>query len=180
MRRRLGLFVLLGVLAQLATAAEASAQGAILQVTPQTAVRGSSVTVTGAGFSASTAAIASGVDIRLNTRDAEPLANTNVSPQGTFTLSVPIPAATPPGDYLMMGTQVTTRNRHTFGAPGRTKLRVTAAAGAGAVPGRSPGDVSPAVLAATILAVLALMGGIVVCVRRLRTLTSRTQPHFLR
>lgn len=177
MRRCFGLFVVVGLIMPLAWAAEASAQGAVLQVTPQTVVRGQSVTVTGAGFSGSSAAIASGIDIRLDTRDAEVLANTNTSSAGTFPvpLQIPIPASTPVGEHLLIGTQVTVRGRHVFGAPGRTKLRVVAASAAAAVRAAGPG-VPPAAPIATIFVLLALSGGIVVCIRRLRTQTGRTQP----
>ena len=50
MRRRFTLLSALGLLAALATASSASAQGTVLQVTPQTITPGQTVTVTGGGF----------------------------------------------------------------------------------------------------------------------------------
>lgn len=174
MRRRIGLFLVTGMLLPLAVAAEASAQGATLTVTaPSTgqATPGQVITVTGTGFNPTNAHVG-GVDIRLNTRDSEPLANTNPTPQGTITAEFPLPqaASLPPGEHLLIGTQVTTRGRHTFGTPGRTKLRIVAGTrGEEASAAGFPGDVPPAALAG-ILALVALTGTVVFCARRLRTL----------
>ena len=179
MRRRVGLFLAVGVLLPLAMAAEASAQGATLTVTPQTTTAGSAVTVTGTGFNATNANVL-GVDIRLSDRDSEPLANTNPSTSGTIgPIAVPLPANLAPGEYLLLGTQLSTRGRHTFGGPGRAKIRIVAAAGAAGAPaGRGPLDAPPGVIAGTILALLALTGGTALCVRRLRAHSDRTQPNL--
>ena len=176
MRRRIGLFLVTGMLLALARAAEASAQGATLTVivpgpTPGQASPGQVITVTGTGFNPTNAHIG-GVDIRLNTRDSEPLANTNPTPQGTISTEFPLPqaASLPPGEHLLIGTQVTTRGRHTFGTPGRAKLRIVAGTrGEGAGAAGFSGDIPPAALAG-ILALIALTGTVVFCARRLRTL----------
>ena len=179
MRRRAGLVWVVGLVVPLVAAASAHGQGATLVVNPPAAAPGAVVTVTGTGYNQSSARIASGVNIRLNTRDSEPLANTNPTSAGTISATFPLPASLTPGEYLLIGTQTTVRGRHTFGTPGRTKLRVVAAGGA--VPGgRTPGDPPPAVLAAAILGLLALAGGSALGVRRLRALHSRTRPHFSR
>jgi hypothetical protein len=126
------------------------------------------LTVTGAGYNPSNAHIAGGVDLRLDTRDAEPLANSDVTGTGTFVRQFPVPQDAPLGLHLLIGTQVTTRNRHTFGTPGRAKLRIVAGAASAAAPGK-PADPPPVVIAGTLLAVIALMCGIAVCGRRLWT-----------
>ena len=170
MKRKFALMFVVGLLLPLGTAANAGAQGATLVVTPSSATPGTVVTVTGSGYNPSTANIASGVNIRLNTRDSEPLANSNVTSQGTISATFPLPPSLTPGQYLLIATQTSTRGRHTFGGPGRTKLRITAAANATAVPGHAPppGEPPPpGVVLGTILALVALTGGIAVCGRRL-------------
>jgi hypothetical protein len=168
MKRKHALIVVAGLMLPLGTAANAGAQGATLVVTPSSATPGQVVTVTGSAFNPSTANIASGVNIRLSTRDSEPLANSNVSPQGTISATFPLPPNLTPGVYLLIGTQTSTRDRHTFGGPGRAKLRITAA-GAAAIPGHAPGDPAapPGVLIGTFLALLGLTCGLAVCGRRL-------------
>lgn len=174
MRRRIGLFLVTGMLLPLAMAAEASAQGATLTVivpgaTPGQASPGQVITVTGTGFNPTNAHVG-GVDIRFNTRDSEPLANTNPTPQGTISAEFPLPPNVAVGEHLLIGTQVTTRGRHTFGTPGRAKLRIVAGTrGEGASAAGFPGDIPPAALAG-ILALIALTGTVVFCARRLRTL----------
>lgn len=172
MRRRIGLFLVTGMLLPLAMAAEASAQGATLTVTvPSTgqATPGQVITVTGTGYNPTNAHVG-GVDIRLNTRDAEPLANANPTPQNTITAEFPLPLSLAPGEHLLIATQVTTRGRHTFGTPGRTKLRILPAAtrGDGAGAAGFPGDIPPAALA-VFLALIGLTGAAALYARRLRT-----------
>ena len=178
MRRRVGLFLLAGLLAPLAMAAEASAQGAALSVSPASAAPGQLVTVTGTGYTQSSINIEGGIDIRLSTRESTPLATTSVSGNSGFVASFPAPSVAP-GEYLLIGTEVSVPGRHVFGAPGRAKLRITAAKGAAAAtPGG--GAPPPALLAGTALALLALAAGMTLSVRRLRTRSGRTQPTFSR
>ena len=181
MRRRVGLFLAVGVLLPLALAAEASAQGATLAVDVPSAKPGDLITVTGAGYTRSNNHIEGGVDIRIGTRDSDPIANTNVGSDGRFTISFLAPQL-PPGEYLLIGTELSKGDppRHVFGSPGRAKLRMIAAAGAAAPGGRGPGDMPPAVLVGSILALLGLTGGTVLCARTLRARTGRTQPEFSR
>lgn len=180
MRRRVGLFLVVGVLLPLVMAAEASAQGATLTLNVTSATAGQSITVTGTGF-APTSPRVDGVIFRLSTRDGEPITDAQPLTDGTISKPFPVPNV-PAGEYLLLATQQTVTGRQVFGGPGRTKLRVTAAAGAAGTPGGpSPGDPPPLALLATILALIALTGGAVLCARRLRTLhrplaASRTQP----
>jgi len=168
MRRRVGLLFAFGLLLPLVLAAQASAQGALLAVSPSTATPGQEVTVTGSGYNPSTGNVG-GVNFRLSTRDNPVLGNSSVSPQNTVSATFPLPDSLTPGVYLLIGTQVTVRGRHTFGTPGRAKLRIVSSASA--VPaGRTPAEPPPAVLVGTILAAIALLGGSALCVRRLRTL----------
>jgi hypothetical protein len=169
MRGKIGLVLAVGFVLPLAVAASASAQGARLTVTPSTARVGDTVNVTGAAFNPSNANVAGGVDIRLNTRDGEPLANALPTPQNTISASFVVPPSVTPGEYLVIATQTSVRGRHTFGGPGRAKLRVVAAAGA-APPGRFPfAGAPPAAVAGTLLALILLAGGTTLAVRRLRT-----------
>lgn len=170
MREKFGLVLAVGFMLPLAAATNALAQGARLTVTPSTARVGETVNVTGAAFNPSNANVAGGVDIRLNTRDAEPLANAIPTPQNTISASFVVPPSVTPGEHLVIATQVSVRGRHTFGGPGRAKLRILAPAGA-APPGRSPfSGAPPAALAGTLLALILLAGGTTLAVRRLRTL----------
>jgi hypothetical protein len=179
MRRKAGLFVLVGLLLPLAMAAEASAQGAVLILTPSTATAGQEISVSGTGFTG-TGGLVGGVNIRLSTRTSPSLNNSSVTGQGTFgPLPVVLPANIAPGEYLLLGTQTTARGRFVFGSPGRAKLRIVAASSAAGAPGgRTPGDTPPGVIVGTIFALLALTGGTVLCARRLRA--HRTQPQLSR
>ena len=177
MRRRAGLVWVVGLVVPLIAAASAHGQGATLVVDPPAAAPGTVITVTGSGFNQSNAHLASGVRLRLNTRDADPLVTTSPTGQGTISVSFPLPALAP-GEYLLIGTQTTVRGRHTFGTPGRAKLRVLAAGAAAS--GGAPGGLPPVALGATILGLLALMGGSLLYVRRLRTPARATRPHFSR
>jgi hypothetical protein len=170
MGRRFGLFLAVGLVLPLAVAASAFAQGARLTLTPSTARPGETVNVAGAAFNPANANVSTGVDIRLSTRDGEPLANAAPTPQNTITASFQVPPTLTPGEYLVIATQVSNRGRHTFGGPGRAKLRVVAASGA--VPaGRSPVEgPPPAVIAGALLALIVLASGTTLAVRRLRTL----------
>ena len=179
MRRRVGLGCVVGLCASLVLTATAYGQGATLVVSPTSATPGTVINVTGTGFNPSSAHIASGVDIRLDRRDAEPLANTNPTGQGTISVSFPLPANTPPGEYLVIGTQRSVRGRDTFGGPGRAKLRVTATRAAAASGGHLPGNLPPAAIAGALLALLALAGGSAFGVRRTR-MTARTRPDVSR
>lgn len=180
MRRRIGLFVVVGLMAPLAMAAQASAQGATLQVNVPSARPGQVITVTGTGYAGSNNHIEGDVNLRLSTRESEPLATTNVTGQGTISATFPIPGSLTPGEHLLIATQVSKTGRHLFGVPGRTKLRVAAAGAVGPPRGGPPGEIPPAALVGTILALLALTGAVVFRVRRLRTLAGRTQPNFSR
>jgi hypothetical protein len=157
-------------------AAQASAQGATLTPSVSSATPGQVITVTGTGFNPTSATV-QGVDIRLSTRDAEPLANINPTPQGTISVSFPLPPTLAAGEYLLIGTQVTVRGRHTFGTPGRAKIRITSAAAAAATPAEGP---PRSVIMGTVLALLALSGGIAFSVRRLRAHAAQTQPQLSR
>lgn len=176
MKRRVGLVGLIGLVTSLALAPSAFGQGAALVLSPSTAPPGTLVNVTGTGFN-STSATIGGVDIRLSTRDAEPLANSSVTPQNTISASFPVPPGTAPGEYLVIATQRSVRGRDTFGGPGRAKLRVVAARSA-AAGGNSPSDLPPAAIGGMILGLLALAGGSAYGVRWMRT--ARTRPSFSR
>ena len=178
MKRRAGLVWVVGVVVPLFAAASAYGQGATLTVSPPAAAPGQVVTVSGTGYNPANAHLASGVRLRLDTRDADPLVTTLPTGQGTISAQFLLPASVAPGEHLLIGTQTTVRGRHTFGTPGRAKLRVLAAGAAAS--GGAPGGLPPAALGATILSLLALMGGSVLYVRRLRAPARHTQPQFSR
>ena len=168
MRRTVGLFLFCGLVLPLVIVANASAQGAILELSPQSAAPGSVVNVTGAGYSPATTRV-NGVDIRLSTRDAEPL-RTGVLPDtnNRITTEFVVPPGLAPGEYLVIATQLSVRNRQVFGGPGRAKLRVTGAraAAASAPPGRAAPHAT-VLLGSAMLALLLLTGG-ALAARRLR------------
>ena len=173
MRRRVGLFLFCGLVLPLVLTANASAQGAVLELTPKSGPPGTVITVAGSSYNGSTATtITGGVNIRLDTRDAEVLANGLPGTNGRFTTSFPIPAGTTPGEHLVIGTQTTVRDRHTFGTPGRAKLTVTAAASsASAPPGRGTSQATIAV--GSLMVALVLLAGGALAVRRQRAHTQR-------
>ncbi len=169
MRRRVGLFLFCGLVLPLAAAANASAQGAVLEVSPSTAVRGVTVVkVTGAAYNQPNANVG-GVQIRLGTRDAEPVATALPDSSNRIETEFQVPASLAVGEHLVIATQTTVRNRQMFGGPGRAKLKVVAgAAGTAAPPARSPNGTVIA-LGTGILALI-LLAGTALAVPRLRTL----------
>ncbi len=167
MTRKFGLLVVLGLMLALGTAGNAWAQGATLEITPSTATPDQVITITGSGFASSNANVG-GVVLRLNTRESPQIATSSVDPAGRISATYIVPEGMAPGEYLVIGTQLTVRGRHAFGGPGRAKLRIVAAGGAGAG-GRSPLEAPPAVLVAALLALISLSAGIAYSARRLRT-----------
>ena len=167
MRRRAGLFLFCGLVLPLVIVANASAQGATLVLDPTSGPPGTEVTADGFGFSGSNTNI-EGPKIRLSHRDNTVLRGPLlVSSQNTFSTTFTIPAGTAPGEYLVLATQVSVRNRSTSG-PGRAKFRVTAgAAGAAAAPGG--GTSQTVVTLGTLIVALVLLAGGTLAVRRLRT-----------
>jgi len=165
MRRRAGLFLFCGLVLPLVVVANASAQGATLELFPKSGPPGTEVTVNGFGFSQS--ATSESPQIRLMTRGAPVLRTASVTPQNTFSTTFNIPAGTAPGEYLVLATQSSVRGRSTSG-PGRAKFRVTAgAAGAAAAPGG--GTSQTVVTLGTLMVALVLLAGGTLAVRRLRT-----------
>ncbi len=167
MRRSIGLFLMIGVVLPLAVAANASAQGTVIQFSPQTVSPGQLVTVTGGSFN-NTAAGASLVNIRLQHRDGQVIlegANLNGRAQ-LDNVQFPMPAVAP-GIYLVIATQTYANGRQVAFTPGRTRIRVLAAGAKGAA---APGGAGPTGLlsAGVILALILLAGGSVLAATRLR------------
>jgi hypothetical protein len=166
MRRKVGLSLFIGLMLPLVGAANAFAQGAVLELTPSSGPPGTVVNVVGSGFNGSTATTAPGVQLRLSTRDAEPMKTATVSPQNTIADSFPIPNV-PPGEYLVLGTQTSIRGAHLFGTPGRAKLRVTAGrAAAAAVPPDSSTSQATVAVGGGLVALILLAGATVALRRR--------------
>lgn len=166
MRRRVGLFLFCGLVLPLIVTASASAQGAVIELTPSSGPSGTLVTVTGSGFTAPNAPVGA-PQLRFSTRDAEPIKPVTVV-QGGFTDSFPIPPGLAPGEYLVIATQQTSRGAHVFGTPGRAKFQVTAGAAAAAAavpPSRSVSQATVA-LGGVLIALLLLAGGATAVHRR--------------
>lgn len=161
MRRRVGLFLLCGLVLPLVVAANASAQGAVLELSPRFGPPGTVVAVEGAGFAQGTAAITDGVNLRFMTRDAPVLRNTEVNQQNRISTTLTIPAGTAAGEYLVLATETSVRGRHLFGTPARAKFRVTPAGAAAAAAAPSGPAVSPHAIAIAggLLALILLAGG---------------------
>ena len=162
MRRKFGLFLVCGAVLPLIFAAGAHAQGAVMLVSPKVAAPGQAVAVTGSGFGNGD------VNIRLNTRDGEPIGGTVADSSGRIATTIAAPTA--PGEYLLIGIQTTPNGRQRAFTPGRTRLRVAAAAAKGAA-GAAPSDgFGPAIPIAAGIGFLLLAGGLTFAVRRQRAL----------
>lgn len=163
MRRKFGLLLVCGAVLPLMFAAGAHAQGAVMLVSPKVATPGQLVNVTGSGFGT-----AGDVNLRLNTRDGVPVGGTVTDTSGRISTTIAAPAT--PGEYLLIGTQTTPNGRQRAFTPGRTRLRVVAAAAKGAA-GAAPSDgFAPAIPSAAGLGLLLLAGGLMFTVRRQRAL----------
>jgi hypothetical protein len=150
----------------LVVVANASAQGAVLELTPPSGSPGTVINVFGSGFNGSSATTAPGVQIRLSTRDASPLKTAAVSTQNTISDSFPIPAGLAPGEYLVLATQTSTRGAALFGTPGRAKLRVTAGSGAASAPlNRAPNNAT-LIVGGVMVALVLLAGGTLAVLRQ--------------
>lgn len=166
MRPRFGLFVVCALLLSLVVTASASAQGSVLQASSQVVTPGDPLTVTGNSFS--NLAGYSPVRIRLNSRTGPVLATAN-PPDSLSNISVAFTVPNlAPGWYLLVATQTVDANgRHKSFTPGRTRIRVQAAARAAAGGGGGGGGWPGSPLA--IVALLTLAGATTLAVRRLRT-----------
>lgn len=169
MRRNVGLFLAVGCLLPLAFAANASAQGANLDVAPKMASPGQVVTVTGSGYSQTGGGL-SGASIRLSTRNGQELVTDSVDTAGRIDASFPVPNV-PPGWYLIIANQTVDANgRAKSFTPGRTRLRVVAAsrrsAAAAAGGGSSGWPSQPAWLAIGGIGLIMLATGSTLAARR--------------
>lgn len=170
MRRRFGLVLLAGLIVPLACAANASAQGASLAVSPAVASPGQVVTVTGSGYSQTGGGL-SDAAIHLSTRNGQVLAEEPVDQANRFSTQFPVPNLAP-GWYLLIGTQIVEANgRQKSFTPGRTRLRVVAAAkvgaGAAAPSGGDGGPSGPGMPLAIGSALILLAAGGLLAARRI-------------
>ena len=172
MRRKVGLFVVCGLMLPLVVTATAGAQGSTLQVDVPQPTPGQVITVTGNNFSG--AAGNSPVNIRLSTRGGQVLASATPNSAGNISATFPVPPGLSPGWYLILATQTTTANgRHRAFTPGRTRIRVRAASrSAAAPPARGGGGLpgSPLGLVAVCSVLVLLATGATLTARRTRTL----------
>ena len=165
MKRKFGLFLVCGAVLPLMFAASAHAQGAVMLVSPKVATPGQLVTVTGSGFGNGD------VNIRLNRRNSELIGGTVTDTSGRISTTIAAPAT--PGHYLVIGIQTTPNGRQRAFTPGRTRLRVVAAAAKGAG-GAAPSDgFGPTILVVAGLGFLLLAGGLTLTIRRQRALRRR-------
>lgn len=123
MGSKVGLLLVLGMGLPLAFAASASAQGAAMVITPETASPGQLITVAAGNFASGSTVNAPAV--RLSTRNGPVLANP--APDGAGRISATFPAPQTPGTYLILGTQTYTNGRQKSFTPARGRLRVVAA-----------------------------------------------------
>ena len=135
MKRRIGVFLIIGAAVSLVAVSTAWACGvlATVSLSSSTAAPGSTLAVTGEHYSSS--ATFGPVAIRLNSRTATPLATTTPDAAGrigvTTPLNVTIPSGTSQGWYVVLATQNNTSNgTPKSGTPGRTSLRVQGASAA--------------------------------------------------
>lgn len=172
MRRKAGLVFVCGLVLPLVVAATASAQGALIRVTPKAAAPGAVVNVRSFNGNFSTAVGSSAVFIRLATRNGRVLRSTSPDARGNINVEFPLPPDLQPGWHLLLATQTVDANGRQRGfTPGRTRLRITAASAGSAAPagrGGSPG--SPVGLLAIGSALILLATGAALTARSLRTL----------
>jgi hypothetical protein len=171
MRRKVGVFLIVGLVLPLAITANAGAQGSTLGLTPSTAAPGTEIFVTGTSFSSGTGV--SPVFIRLNSRTATSLRE--ITPTGgNISSSFFLPSDLAPGRYLVLATQTTAGGRQAAFTPGRGNLLVTGAAFKGASGGAPPGGSGlPLTITGAMLGLILLTAG-ACAVRRFRT-PSRAQ-----
>ncbi len=127
-RRRVGLILIGGAALTLAIVSTAWACGvlATLKASPGGVAPGQTVTATGNNYSS--AASASDVSIRLNSRSGQVLATTKPVPGSTsINTPVQIPSNVAPGWKVLVATQ-TVNGVPKSGTPGRTTVRVSGAA----------------------------------------------------
>jgi len=161
MRWRIGLFLVVGLLAPLGVAAEASAQGAVLRPSKQVVTAGEIIELTGTSFSGT------GVNIRVGPTRDSPVYRQALGPSFTVSFEVPNLA---PGWHLVQGTQVTAAGRARGFTPGRTRIRVVGAGSAAGVPSARGLDGPGAPLLIAICGLVLLAATSALTVRRLRTL----------
>lgn len=168
MRPRVGLFVACALLLPLVVSASASAQGSVLQASDQVVTPGQVITVTGNSFTSAPGY--SPPRIRLNSRNGRVLKTANPPDSlGVITEEFPIPLDLRPGWYLLVATQTVDANgRHKSFSPGRTRIRVQAAAAGAAAGGPGGGGGWPGSPLA-IVALLTVAAVTTLFVRRLRT-----------
>ena len=165
MRRKFGLLLIVGAALPLICAANASAQGAVMLVSPKVATPGQAVTVTGSGFGAGD------VDIRLMKRNGTSVGGTTADTAGRISTTIQAPAGA--GQYLLIGIQTTANGRQRAFTPGRTRLRVAGTAAAATAARAPKGGFGPALpIGADIGFLLLLAGGLTLTIRTLR----RRQP----
>ncbi len=124
MRRKIGLFLVVGAVLPLAAASAAWACGvlATLTMSQKVASPGDSMTATGKNYS--TAAGASDVTIRLKSRTGAVLATTVPNPGGKIDKTFNLPNDLSPGWYTVMATQNNANGTPKAGTPGRTTMRI--------------------------------------------------------
>lgn len=170
MRRKVGLFLVCGLLLPLVAAGSAYAQGATLRIDDQTPNPGQQVRITGSNFSAASGA----VSLRLDRRSGPllPGGSATASNQGLIAVNTTIPASVSPGWHLILGTQIVEANgRQAPFTPGRVRINVGGAGpgGASAPPPRGGLPRSPLGLLALGAAVTLLATGVTLAARRIRT-----------
>ena len=176
MRRKVGLFVMVGFVLPLVLAASASGQGAVLEVSPKTARPGEEITVAGRGFSSGTGT--SNVFIRLQTRTAPSLRSIAADTAGNINTTFLLPTTLTPGWYLVQGTQThTPTGRQRAFTPGRARILVQGTpVEPTAAPGGNGGPTSPLALSAVGLALILLLAAASTLIARRRWTPNR--PHL--
>jgi hypothetical protein len=159
-RRAVAAFAAVAAPVIVASAAFACQTLTTASVNPKSAPAGGTVTVTGQNYS--TAASASQVQVRLDSRTGPLLASVTPAANRTVTATVQIPANTSAGYHTILLTQYNnTTGQPIAGTPGRTSLQVTGAASA------DSSSITPSALLTPLgLAGLALSGALVVRRRR--------------
>jgi hypothetical protein len=125
MRRRVGLFLVIGSVLPLVAVSAAWACGvlATLKLDTKVAAPGEAITATGKNYT--TAAGSTPVVLHLKSRTGTTLASTTPNASGRISTTFPLPESLDPGWYVIVATQYLASGSPKSGTPGRTTLRVT-------------------------------------------------------
>jgi hypothetical protein len=140
MRRKVGVFLAVGLVLPLLVSASAQAFAG-LTLSPSSGHPGDQINATGVNGTYATGTGVNAVSIRLSTRTGQQLTTATPDGSNNFAATFPVPSLAP-GTYLILATQTNTNGRQHAFTPGRAKLVVLASRSHGALAGPTGGGSS--------------------------------------